>query len=83
MPIEVMLAINYEMELRDLAVTSMLEKLEELFEGIGANPLAKHFIDGLQAGQGALKENPFLLAMEDAVKEAEKKIEEACPGWAD
>jgi hypothetical protein len=81
-PIEVHLALGYDLEVRDIMVTRLISMLESIFEDMPVeNVLIEHFKGALKEAVVAMGENPYLKIHADSMKEMEALITTKCPEW--
>jgi hypothetical protein len=81
-PIEVHLALGYDLEVRDIMVTRLISMLESIFEDMPVeNVLIEHFKGALKEAVVAMGENPYLKIHADSMKEMEQLIGLKCPEW--
>ena len=82
-PVMHLMALHYDLQIRDLVMDRLLTMLESLFDGIGEDLIMPKFLETFKEGRKSLAKNPFVEMTTQSVEEMEKAIKTQCSDWDD
>lgn len=82
-PVMHLMALHYDLQIRDLVMDRLLTMMESLFDGIEEDLLMPKILETFKEGRKSLAKNPFVEMTAQSVEEMEKAIKTQCSDWDD